>query len=223
MAGSASAAVVFDLDGTLIDSAPDILAAANCMLADQAKPVLDLATLTSFIGDGVPRLVERVMRARDLDLSQHQACYRAFIGHYQAQNSALTRMFPGALSALHGLQASGHRLGLCTNKPAAATADVLRDFDLQDLFQVVVAGDSLPQRKPDPAPLLAAFAALEPAGTSGPRLYVGDSGVDAETAQRAGIDFALFTRGYRKEPVEALAHRWSFDAYGQLQALLGLI
>jgi phosphoglycolate phosphatase len=216
------ASLVFDLDGTLIDSAPDILAAANRLLADCDRPPLDLPTLTSFIGNGVPKLVERVMQARSLDMSRHPELYRLMMQHYQEQNSALTRLFEGAREALEALALAGHSLGLCTNKPAAATAEVLRDFGLSGRFQVVIAGDSLATRKPDPQPLLAAFEALQHMGATGPRIYVGDSSFDAETAQRAGIDFALFTRGYRSQPVSALAHRWAFDDYARLLDLLGL-
>ncbi len=216
------ASLVFDLDGTLIDSAPDLLAAANRLLADRERPPLALAQLTRFIGNGVPKLVERVMRARDLDLAQHPACLRDFIRHYQDQNSRLTRLYDGVAVSLQALRAEGHHLGLCTNKPGAATTEVLRDFELQGSFAVVIAGDSLAQRKPDPSPLLAAFAGLAEAGASGSMIYIGDSGVDAETAARAGIDFALFTRGYRNQSVAELPHRWSFDDFTKLPAVLGL-
>ncbi len=212
-AQSPRAAIVFDLDGTLIHSAPDIQAAANAMLADEGLEPLDLAAITRFIGNGVPKLVERVMQARALPSDQHARLLTAMLKHYRNQQSALTRLFPGVRQALDSLKQQGYPLGICTNKPEAATHEVLRDFALGDLFDVVVGGDSLAQRKPDPAPLEAAFAALPP-GLA--RLYVGDSEIDAETAQRAGAPFALFTQGYRKQPVDALDHRLAFDDWRQL-------
>ncbi len=215
MSQNPRAALVFDLDGTLIHSAPDIHAAANAMLANEGKEPLDLATITSFIGNGVPKLVERVMRARDLAPDQHPRLVSAMMRHYRDQNSALTRLFPGVMATLEGLKQTGCALGICTNKPEAATHDVLRDFALAQLFDVVIGGDSLAQRKPDPAPLVAAFRGL-PTGV--PRLYVGDSEVDAATAERAGVDFALFTKGYRKKPVDALPHVLAFDEFPALTA-----
>lgn len=221
-----AAAIVFDLDGTVIHSAPDIHAAVNAMLADESTAApdlepLDLATVTSFIGNGVPKLVERVMRVRNLPADQHARLVSSMMRHYSAQNSALTRLFPGVLETLEGLKQQGYLLGICTNKPEAATHAVLRDFDLTALFDVVVGGDSLPQRKPDPAPLRAAFSGLLAQRSADlPCLYVGDSEVDAATAENAGLPFALFTKGYRKQAVEDLPHVLAFDDWQTLPAWL---
>lgn len=212
-------ALVFDLDGTLIDSAPDIHAAVNLLLADQDLEPLDLATVTGFIGNGLPKLVERVMRARGLEASQHARLVEAMLSHYSAQRSALTRLFPGVLETLQSLKQRGYALGICTNKPLAATHEVLQDFQMTALFDVVIGGDSLDQRKPDPAPLLAAFERL-PCQGQGQQLYVGDSEVDAKTAERANIAFALFTRGYRKTPVEALTRRFAFQDWRDFENLM---
>ena len=208
-------AIVFDLDGTLIDSAPDLRAAANAMLADERLEPLDLVTITSFIGNGLPHLVRRVMEFRGLDMTRHDALTDTVLNHYAAAKGAYTTLYPNVKQVLTGLRADGHVLGLCTNKPIAPTRDVLEQLDLAGLFETVIAGDSLPQRKPHPAPLLAAFKAL---GSSG--LYVGDSEVDAETAQRGEVPFALFTEGYRKTPVSGMAHRWSFSDFAALPTIV---
>lgn len=205
--------IVFDLDGTLIDSAPDIRLAVNAMLEDQGLQPLDLPTVVSFIGNGLPHLVRLAMQARDMDMSRHDALADDVIRRYEAVNGKLTQLYPGTTDALNALAEAGHRLAICTNKPEVATKDILRHFNLARLFDRVIGGDSLPQRKPHPAPLLAAFG-------DEPGLYVGDSEVDAETAGAAGVPFALFTGGYRKTPVEELSHACTFDAFDELPALV---
>ncbi|MDH5797545.1 MAG: phosphoglycolate phosphatase, partial [Paracoccaceae bacterium] len=184
-------AVVFDLDGTLIDSAPDIQAAANKMLAAEGKAPLDLPTVTSFIGNGLPKLVERVMRARGISVDEHARLTEMTLGFYNAAPSNLTRLYPGVRQALETLRQANCQIGLCTNKPVEPTWGILKDFDLTRFFDVVVGGDSLAVKKPDPAPLNAAFENLG----VGSRYYVGDSEVDAETAARANVPFLLFTEG----------------------------
>ncbi|MDQ2094139.1 phosphoglycolate phosphatase [Rhodalgimonas zhirmunskyi] len=213
-------AVVFDLDGTLVDSAPDIQAAANRMLEGEGLAPLDLPTLISFIGNGLPKLVERVMRTRGIDPARHEELTQVTLAHYSADSSDLTVLYPGVRAALQALQAKGYALGLCTNKPEAPARDILRALGIEDFFAVVVGGDTLPVKKPDPAPLFTAFEALG----EGARLYVGDSEVDAATAKAAGVDFALFTEGYRKGPVEQMLHKARFADFAELpeiaQALL---
>ncbi len=208
--------IVFDLDGTLIDSAPDIRAAANAMLAAEGAAPLDMATTIGFIGNGIPKFVERAMRARDLPEADHARLTEAMLAAYDRDPATLSCLYPGLEGLLPALKEAGHRLGICTNKPLAPARRILDIFGITDLFDVIIGGDSLPVKKPDPAPLIAAFEALG----AGARLYVGDSEVDAETAARASVPFALFTEGYRKQPVEALAHVLAFDHFDALGAYL---
>lgn len=208
------ASVIFDLDGTLIDSAPDIHAAANRVLAEAGADPLDFFTVRSFIGNGVPVLVDRIIAARSLTVAKSELEAR-FLAHYEADSTTLTRLYPGVRDALSDLAGSGVRLGICTNKPEAPTRAILAAFGLQTLFSVVIGGDSLAVRKPDPAPLLAARAAL-----GAPALFVGDSEVDAETARAAALPFALFTEGYRKAPVASLVHAAAFADYADLAGLV---
>jgi phosphoglycolate phosphatase len=205
-------AIVFDLDGTLVDSAPDIAAAANRMLADFGHKALPLAQLTGFVGHGVPALVRQVIEACDLDPVLHPEMTDRMLAHYAAHPAEQTRIYPGVLEALATLHAAGHRLGVCTNKVHGLSVRILEAMGLSDWFDVVIGGDSLPVRKPDPAPLTAAFAGLNAA----PLLYVGDSEVDAQTAVNARLDFALFTEGYRQAPVSALRHSFAFDRFADL-------
>ncbi|MFT4149352.1 MAG: phosphoglycolate phosphatase [Paracoccaceae bacterium] len=209
---TARAAIVFDLDGTLVDSVPDLHVAANAMLAEAGLAPLDLATVTSFVGHGIPNLVRRVMAARGIAPDREAAMQSVMLRHYLAHPADLTRPYPAVPQVLQDLREQGFALGVCTNKLREPAMAILDALDLTRHFGVVIGGDSTPQRKPDPAPLFAAYAALGGA----PLLYVGDSEVDAETAQAAGIAFALFTRGYRTTPVDQLPHRISFDDFAML-------
>lgn len=213
-----TAAIIFDLDGTLIDSAPDIHAALARTLADEGQPPLTFQAVRSFIGNGVPVLIDRMMAARGepADPTRRADLIARFLTQYQAESSDLTTVYPGVRDALQHLDDAGHPMGICTNKPAGPARDILAAFDLQRFFGVVIGGDSLPERKPHPAPLLATLRRL---GASS-ALYVGDSEVDAETAEAAGIPLLLFTEGYRKSPVAALPHRASFSDFAALPGLI---
>lgn len=212
-------AVVFDLDGTLIDSAPDLHAAALKMLAGAGLPAITPQQTRSFIGNGVPMLVARIMAAVGLpdDAARHAAMEAAFLRHYNAAPAERTVLYPGVVAALDRLEDLGCVLGLCTNKPEGPTHAILRIFGLADRMRVVVGGDTLAVKKPDPAPLHRAFAALP----GGRRLFVGDSEVDAGTAQAAAVPFALFSGGYRKTPVEDMPHDHLFDHWHDLPGFVG--
>ncbi len=209
--------IVFDLDGTLVDSVPDLSSAVNVMLAGEGLGPLDSATVTGFVGNGLPKLVERAMAHVGLHPNDHARLTQVTLDAYKAEPTARTRVYPGVEEALARLKAGGHRLGLCTNKPYDPTVEVLDHFGLGQYFNVVIGGDSLPVKKPDPEPLLHTLVALG----DGPALYVGDSEVDAETALRAGVDFVLFTEGYRKSPIEALPHKHTFSHFRELRGLIG--
>lgn len=206
-------AVVFDLDGTLIDSAPDIHAAAARLLAEEGRAALPLPVIRSFIGNGVPTLIERVIAAAGLEPADHPRLTGRFMAFYDAAPADLTRPFPGVPEALAVLAGEGFVLGLCTNKPASATRGVLAALGLER-FEAMVCGDSMAVRKPDPDVLEETFRRL---GADG--IYVGDSEVDAETAERAVRPFALFTGGYRKTAVEAIRHDRSFGDFADLPAI----
>lgn len=213
-------AIVFDLDGTLVDSAPDIHAAACAVLEAERLAPVTAAQTRSFIGDGAPVFIERLIAAQGLPPAQdrHARMLARFLDRYETAHD-LTTLYPGALQALHALRAAGMALAMCTNKPAAPARAVLHHFGLSDLFPVLVAGDTLPQRKPDPAPLRAAIAGLG-VRDDAQVVFVGDSEVDARTAERAGLRFALFTQGYRRGPVDTISHWARFDDFAELPALL---
>lgn len=217
--GDAIVILIFDLDGTLIDSAPDIHATANIVLAGEGLPPLDLPTVKGFIGRGVPHLVGQLLAAHGIaDAARQARMVAAFGQHYDAA-VALTRPFPGVPAALAALRAQGHRLGICTNKPVSPARAILRHLGLLDHFAALIGGDSCPQRKPHPAPLLLARQACG----DGPALYIGDSEVDAECGLAAGLPMWLFTGGYRHTPVDLLAHDRAFDDFAALPAMVAAL
>ncbi|MFM2389642.1 MAG: phosphoglycolate phosphatase, partial [Pseudomonadota bacterium] len=208
-------AVIFDLDGTLIDSAPEIHAAANRALASEGLPELGFDQVRSFIGNGVAILLSRCLLALGLPGTgpRHTRLTQVFLADYETQFSRTT-VYPGVTDMLHALAAAGHPLAICTNKPEGPTRAVLAQFNLAPYFPVVIGGDTLPLRKPDPAPLRAALGAI---GTA-QALFVGDSEVDSETAHATPLPFALFTGGYRTRSTAELAPFLTFDHHADLAA-----
>ena len=207
--------IVFDLDGTLIDSAPDIRGIANSLLVDEGKKPISLEETRAFIGDGAAVFVSRMRAARGIEDAAQDRLLAGFVSAYETAVT-LTYPYPGVPQVLSDLRTAGARLGVCTNKPIRPTRAVLAHLGLEGLFGAVLGGDSLSVRKPDPGPLLAAFDALG----DGPRIYVGDSDVDAETARRADVPFLLFTEGYRKSAVADLPHAASFNDFTDLPGLI---
>ncbi len=212
--------VIFDLDGTLIDSAPDIHAAAQKVLATEGLAPMDHATVKGFVGLGVAVLISRILVAQDRDGDglQHQRMVASFLNIYE-EAVDLTKLYPGVASMLAQLEQLGHPMAICTNKPEAPTRAVLRHFGLLHHFHIIIGGDTLPVRKPDPMPLRLALTGL---GTA-KAVFVGDSEVDAETAHTTPLPFALFSGGYRKTPVQDLGAAVIFDNHADLPGLLHTI
>ena len=211
------AAVVFDLDGTLIDSLGDIVAAANRTLDDVGLPPLPPEIIGRFVGNGLPKLVERMIRHCNLPMDRHSELTKVMLAHYNAGASKTTVPYAGIPEALDDLKRMGCTLGVCTNKPEVPARHVLDALNLSPFFDAVLGGDTLNTRKPDPSHLFASFDVLS---VPGPRLFVGDSEVDAETSDRAGIPFLLFTQGYRKSPVADIPHAVAYDSATELPALV---
>ena len=209
--------IVFDLDGTLIDSAQDICLIVNSILGDLEREALSLDVVRSFIGEGAAVLISRVMAARGLSESSglHEKLLVQFISRYETM-AVESPFYPGVSVALDELRGSGHCLGLCTNKPEGPTRAVMRQSGLDKILDAMIAGGMVDSRKPEPDMLQ--HVVKEMGGA--PALYVGDSETDAETARRAGIPFALFSGGYRKSPVDDIHHDWVFDHFDELNGIV---
>ncbi|HVS77973.1 MAG TPA: phosphoglycolate phosphatase [Steroidobacteraceae bacterium] len=210
--------IVFDLDGTLIDSAPDLAAAVNAMLAEFGREPIAVPEVRRMIGDGVAMLVARALAARDCAQMDSERAAGTFMRHYEARATAATTVFPGAEEALQALRAAAIPLAVCTNKPARIAEDILAGLGLGKYFARVIGGDSLPFRKPDPRVLLGLLAAFD-AGPEG-SLLVGDSEVDAATARSAGVPFVLMKHGYRRGPAEQIPCMAALRSFGELPALV---
>lgn len=187
--------IIFDLDGTLIHSAPDLHMAINGALGAVGRAPLELDTVISFIGNGVDVLVERSLR----HTGPHDAALQAtvledFRRRYEADMTTLTRPYAGVVETLTALRAEGFRLGICTNKPDAPARRICDALDLSRHFDVIQGVLPDQPKKPDAAPLLRCISAL--GGTAERAIYVGDSIVDYQTAQNAGVAFRLFRGGY---------------------------
>nr|WP_320133513.1 phosphoglycolate phosphatase [uncultured Holophaga sp.] len=187
--------ILFDLDGTLLDTIPDLAEAANRMLHELRQPERSLEEITSFVGDGIRALVQRTLfEGRPTDAGLHESGYQAFLRHYAEVNGLATRPFPGVTETLQILLKRGYRLGCVTNKSEAFITPATDRLGLTGCFGSIVGGDTLPQRKPEPEPLLHACRQL---GIPPKRaLMVGDSPNDALAARRAGIPVLLLTHGY---------------------------
>lgn len=212
------AAVIFDLDGTLVHSAPDIHAAVAKMLHGLGRPSLTLDEVISFVGNGVPKLLERVLAATGGPGGEAETARELFYDAYRAAPAALTQPYPGVLALLDALKEAELPLGVCTNKPEDFTHVILDQLGLHARFAAIVGGDRLPVKKPDPAPLRLCFEELGVAPADG--LYVGDSETDEATAHALGAPFAFFTGGYRKQPVAAFRAAYAFDHFNDLTATL---
>jgi phosphoglycolate phosphatase len=197
-------AVLFDLDGTLIDSAPDIAAAVNELLTHSGRGPLTLAQVTAMIGNGVEKLVERAIEATGEALGP-EALKReqtAMLDIYAKHLTGLTALMPSVREALDALHGDGILLGLVTTKPQRFIETVLDHFDLSRLFGVVIGGDAGVPKKPAPDMLL---AALEQFGVApGDAVMVGDSPADVDSARAAGIASVIVRGGYTSIPAERL-------------------
>lgn len=209
---------IFDLDGTLIDSAPDIRAAVNAALVSQGRRPLDLPTITSFIGNGIEVLVRLALTETGRwDVDVQRATLAEMRAHYARHPAPLTRIYPGVEDCLDDLKRSGARLGICTNKPHAAAVDVCKRVGLTPYFDVLRGAQEDWPRKPDPFMLLACIEDLN--GTVGTTLYIGDSAVDYHTARNAGVAFRLFSGGYLNDPLPDLSSVDRFDVWPESELL----
>ena len=189
-------AVLLDLDGTLLDTAPDLAAAANAMLAEQGLASLPADVIRGFIGRGIAQLVESCLQAagNPLACARLEPALRSFGAHYARVNGRASRPYPGVPEALARLRAASLRLACVTNKARAFTVPLLEKTGLAPYLDVVVTADEAGARKPHPAPFLRACDRLGVAPAEA--VVIGDSANDAEGARAAGCRVLLVSYGY---------------------------
>lgn len=198
--GAPVRAVLFDLDGTLVDSVPDLGAAARRMLLGLGLPAKGDEEIRDYVGKGTAKLVQRCLGVNE---GRFEEAMRLFDVAYREESGRHSRLYSGVLEGLDQLRTLGLPLGCVTNKPAEFTLPLLDALDLSRYFSVVVSGDTVARRKPDPMPMLHACDTLRVAPTA--TLVIGDSANDAQAARAAGCRVLCVPYGYREGlPVNAL-------------------
>jgi phosphoglycolate phosphatase len=193
---------VFDLDGTLVDTAADLIRALNLVLIEEGLGAVTLSDAGALIGAGARAMVTRGFRmnGREPTADVLERTFHRFLALYAENLTVETRAYPGAVAALDRFAAGGWRLAVCTNKPEDLSLRLLADLGLLDRFAAVCGGDTFPLRKPDPTHLL---GTIERAGGRRERsVMVGDSLNDIAGARNTGIPVVAITHGYTDAPVE---------------------
>lgn len=219
-------AILIDLDGTLLDSIPDLASAANSMLAEFRAPTLPVADIATFVGKGTANLVRRCLTDPRVQLPDDEKslerALEVFNRHYHEVNGRESRLYPGVLEGLEAFRKQGAKLAVVTNKPEEFTLPLMEKTGLAAYFDAVVGGDTCERKKPDPLPLLHACELLgcSPAEA----LAIGDSINDALAARAAGITVLAVPYGYNEgldihtldiddivSGIDA-AYRWAFES-----------
>ncbi|WP_155976281.1 phosphoglycolate phosphatase [Novispirillum itersonii] len=214
-------ALLFDLDGTLVDSVPDLLTAVNTVLAEDGRPALDRPAITAMIGNGARKLMERAYRhTGGLPAPRHdgeaviETLYDRFMAVYGDHPSTETTLYPGVVETLTALRDAGHPMAVVTNKPEQPAVALLKKLDLLKFFTVVIGGGSTPALKPDPLPLTTALDRLNATGR--PAVMIGDSLNDSAAARAAGLPSVCVTFGYCHGPLESLGADALIDHFTQV-------
>lgn len=217
--------LLFDLDGTLVDSAPDIAMAMDATLLARGWPAAGLAQVRDWVGNGSRKLLERALCfaqpgfdiRNETDAALHETVHREFLLQYAMYNGPNTTVFAGVVPFLDACKAAGKTLACVTNKPEQLARELLTTLDLSRFFSIIVGGDTFPQRKPDPMPLLYCCQSLNVAPER--TLMVGDSSIDVASARNADMPVACVSYGYNHGANIADAQAdWLVD---DLQLLLG--
>jgi phosphoglycolate phosphatase len=195
--------VVFDLDGTLADTAPDIMATLNVLLARDGHAPLPSTAARSLVGSGARALIERGYAASGVLLGSErvEALFEDFIAHYRAHIADETRLFPGAEAALERLADAGFRLAVCTNKPEDLSVLLLDRLKVADRFAAICGRETFPFFKPDPRALTMTIDRAR--GDRERAIMIGDSRTDIETAKAAGVPVVAVDFGYTETSVAA--------------------
>lgn len=195
---------VFDLDGTLVDTAPDLIATLNVVLEADGHPRLPAADARGMIGSGARAMIVAALTEAGADTADEtvEPMLARFLDHYNANIAVESRPFPGLEAALDRLAQAGVTLAVCTNKYEGLSRKLLQELGLADRFAAIVGADTLGMRKPDPRHLLGTIEAA--GGDAGRAVMVGDSRIDVAAAKAAGVPVVAVSFGYNEAPAETL-------------------
>ena len=212
--------LVLDLDGTLVDSLPDIRTSLNLLLVRAGRRPLAPAEVRGMMGNGAERLVARALAhtAPAHDDGAEPGFLDRFLTHYTAHGADTTRCFDGVEDTLRGLRDRGHLLGVCTNKPHEASLRLIAALGLTDSFDAIVGRDAAPHHKPHPDHLWATVRNM--GGEDRQVVMVGDSTADAQVAQRAGVPLVLAAYGYARVPHDQLGPAAILQRFDELPGVL---
>jgi len=204
MTEKATGTLLFDLDGTLVDSAGDLAGSLDTLMAEKGLPPIGIAIARQLIGHGIANLVRSALKLRGASENEDDiaADLARFMDIYGSRLTQLTRPYPAVIETLEVLKSQGWSMGVCTNKREKFAVTIVKNLGLLDFFQVVSGPDTYGVGKPDPRQLLETVRA---AGGRQPALFVGDSEVDVAAAKAAKIPVIALTYGYSKIPLDTLA------------------
>ncbi len=209
--------MIFDLDGTLVDTAPDLTHALNHVLAARALPPLPVEAVRDHVGFGARKIIEFGLTTHQVtwDKALIDRLLEEYIDYYRAHIAHESRPFPGALDAVTQLSELGLKMGVCTNKRVGLSLALLEELDMRHLFPVVLGADSVAESKPHPGHLLETIRRLG----ADPRrsVMVGDSPTDIATAKAAGVPVIAVSFGYAGQPVGTLQADRVIDHYDELK------
>lgn len=212
--------VIFDLDGTLIDTAPDLIESLNHAIKPAGLPPFTITQLNLLVGKGVKVMIERAFAYHHtpLDEETFNSCFSRFTEHYRAGMPGKSKPYPGIVDALERLKIAGFDLAVCTNKRENLTMPLLEGLGLIHHFKVITGGDTFPYRKPDPRHVL---GTIERAGADiGNTVMVGDSSNDIDSAKGAAVATIAVSFGYADKPAAELGADTLIDHYDSLTAAL---
>jgi phosphoglycolate phosphatase len=212
--------IIFDLDGTLVDTAPDLAETLNVILGREGLPAIAYDDARLLVGWGARRMIERGLESegqkrRPTDV---QRLFDDFIAHYADHVADRSRPFPGVVEALDTLAARGCRLAVCTNKLEWLSVRLLEKLDLTRHFAAICGQDTFGMQKPDPEVLRRTIR--KAGGEPGSAIMVGDSGTDVRTARNAALPVIAVTFGYSEVPIESLQPDRLISSYGELRAAI---
>ena len=214
--------VLIDLDGTLVDSVPDLAFCVDRLMEQMGRPIHGEQKVRNWVGNGVERLVRRALIGQldgEPEEADFEQAFPLFVALYDRHNGEESRLYPGVKEGLDYLQAGDYHLGCVTNKAAQFTEPLLQALGVYDRFGVVISGDSLPQKKPDPMPLLHAAQHFGVAPSES--LMLGDSVSDVTAARAAGFQIVCVSYGYNHgRDIREAEPDAVIDSFTELQGLI---